>query len=261
MSGIILPPVFDLTGRTALITGASSGLGARFARLLAGAGANVVVAARRTDLLDGLCAGIEAEGRQATAVAMDVADEASVIAGFDAAQERFGTVDTVIANAGMNNEGMIPDLSVEDFDQVMAVNLRGVFLTAREASRRMIAANFRQSGRGRITLISSITAHHISPGVAAYSASKAAVSQFGKVAARDWARQGINVNMILPGYILTDINADWFEEEGGKKQIARFPRKRLMRQEELDVMALYLSSDLSEGITGAEFVIDDGQTL
>lgn len=261
MTATTARPIFDLSGRVALVTGASSGLGERFATILAEAGAAVVLAARRTERLEQSCAAIQAAGGRAIAVAMDVADEASTIAAYDAAEAAFGAVDTIVANAGMNSEGSALDLPVEEFDRVMAVNLRGVFLTAREGARRLIAGGSRDHQRGRIVITASITANAISPGLAVYSGSKAGVVQMGKVLARDWVRQGVNVNMICPGYIKTEINGDWFDTADGAKQIAKFPRRRIMAQNELDTMLLYLSSDASAGITGSSFTLDDGQSL
>ncbi|MGP1282169.1 MAG: SDR family NAD(P)-dependent oxidoreductase [Parasphingopyxis sp.] len=246
---------FDLSGRVALVTGASSGLGAGFARLLARAGAKVVLGARRKERLEALA---EEIGDGALAVGMDVADEDSVIAAYDAAEAAFGTVDAVVANAGMSNDALALSMAVEAFDAAMAVNLRGAFLTAREGARRLIAA---ERDNGRIVLISSITAFEPSPGLSAYAASKAGVSQLGKTLAREWLNKGINVNMILPGYIRTELNQDWFDSAGGQKQIARFNRRRLMPQEGLDGILLYLCADESAYVTGAEFVMDDGQTL
>jgi NAD(P)-dependent dehydrogenase (short-subunit alcohol dehydrogenase family) len=254
-------PAFNLTGRTALITGASSGLGAHFARTLAAAGARVVLAARRTDRLAALQAELTEAGAQAISVAMDVADEASTIAAYDTAAAAFGEIDTVVANAGTNAEGPVVDLTAQAFDDLMAVNLRGVFLTVREGGKRMMAAGSRERQHGRIIIISSITAHAIEPGLAAYSASKAAVLQFGRVLARDWIRQGINVNMICPGYIRTEINADWFDTEAGARQIAKFPRRRLMLESDLDGPLLFLASDASRAVTGTALTIDDGQSL
>lgn len=246
---------FDLTGRVALVTGASSGLGAGFARILAGAGAKVVLAARRLDRLEALAREL---GTSALPIAMDVADEASVIAAYDAAEAHFGTIDTIIANAGMSNDAIALQMDVADFDAAMAVNLRGAFLTAREGAKRLIAG---QRENGRIVLISSITAIEASPGLGAYAASKAGLSQLGRTLAREWLNKGINVNMMLPGYIKTELNDAWFESEGGQKQIARFNRRRLMPQDGLDAMLLFLCSDESAYVTGAEFVLDDGQTL
>lgn len=250
---------FDLTGRTLLVTGASSGLGRRFAKITAAAGARVVVAARRVDRLETLVAEIGA-GR-AVAVAMDVESEASVIAGFDAGERAFGPIDTVIANAGMNSEGLATDVTVAEFDKVMAVNVRGVFLTAREGARRMIAAGSKEKGTGRIVLISSIGAQRVLPGLAAYCASKAAVVMMGKVMAREWANRGVNVNMVCPGYIETELNADWFKSDGGKKQVAGFPRRRLMDESDLDEVVGYLCSNAARAVTGGVFTLDDGQTL
>lgn len=255
------PLQFDLSGRIALVTGASSGLGHRMGRVLAASGAAVVLAARRTQLLDSLKDEIVAAGGRAISVAMDVADETSTIAAYEMAEAAFGPVDTVVANAGLNSEGKATDLPIEEFDRVMAVNLRGAFLTVREGAKRMMAAGSRDHQRGRIVITASITADYVTPGISAYAASKAGVVQMGRVLARDWARQGINVNMICPGYIETDINRDWFASEHGKRQIAGFPRKRLMEESDLDGILLYLCSDASRAVTGASFTIDDGQSL
>lgn len=252
---------FDLTGRTALITGASSGLGARFAKVLAASGAAVALAARRVDRLTALADEITAAGGRAAAVEMDVTSEASVIAGYDAAEKALGPIDTVFANAGMNNRALAAEITVEAWDEMMAINVRGVFLTAREGARRMMAAGSKDTGRGRIVLVSSIGAQKVLPGLTAYCTSKSAVLMMGRSMAREWANRGINVNTICPGYVLTELNSDWFSEEGGKKQISGFPRRRLMVEEDLDAMALYLASDASRAITGSVFTLDDGQTL
>jgi NAD(P)-dependent dehydrogenase (short-subunit alcohol dehydrogenase family) len=254
-------PAFDLSGRAVMITGASSGLGLRFARILAASGAKVALAARRLDRLAVLAGEITSGGGTATAVTMDVTDEASIIGAFDAAQLALGPIDTVFANAGMNSRGLAVEVTAEAFDQVMQVNVRGVFLTAREGARRMMAAGSRESRRGRIILISSIGGIKVLPGLTAYCASKAAVMTMGRNLAREWANQGINVNVICPGYVETELNADWFAEEVGKKQVAGFPRRRLMAEEDLDAMALYLASDAARAITGSVFTLDDGQTL
>jgi NAD(P)-dependent dehydrogenase (short-subunit alcohol dehydrogenase family) len=246
---------FDLAGRTALITGASSGLGARFARILAEGGAKVALGARRADRLAALAAEL---GPQAAAVQMDVAREAEIIAGFDAAEAAFGPVDTVIANAGVDGAGRATSISEEEIEATLAINLKGAILTAREGARRMMAHGV---AKGRIVLIASITAFEPSPGLVAYAASKAGVVQAGRTLAREWARSGINVNTVSPGYIRTAINDAWFDSEAGQKQIARFPRRRLMGEEGLDAIILFLCSDASEFVTGADFVLDDGQTL
>ncbi|GAA4042496.1 SDR family NAD(P)-dependent oxidoreductase [Parerythrobacter jejuensis] len=246
---------FDLTGRTAIVTGASSGLGARFGQLLAQSGANVALAARRKDRLDTLAGEL---GARATAIQMDVAREADVIAGYDAAEAAFGTVDTIVANAGIDGAGMATDMPEDEIERTLNVNLKGALLTAREGAKRLMAAG---QTNGRIVMIASITAFQPSPGLAAYSASKAGVVQLGRTLAREWARRGMCVNTISPGYIRTDINADWFDTDMGKKQVKRFPKQRLMGQEGLDAMLLFLCSDAAEFVTGTDFVLDDGQTL
>lgn len=251
----------NLSGRTILVTGASSGLGARFARVLAAHGANVVLAARRIDMLHALAQEIAQEGGTSLVVEMDVADEASTQAAYDAAEARFGPVDSVVANAGTNVEGLALDIDVDALDRIFSVNVRGVFLTVREGARRMIAAGAPERRHGRVVIISSITATSISPGTGPYSASKAAVLQLGRVLARDWANRGINVNMICPGYIETDINAGWFKSPGGEKQMRTWPRRRIMPEDSLDAMLVYLSSDASAPVTGSSFTIDDGQSL
>lgn len=254
-------PAFDLSGRTVLVTGASSGIGRRFAKILGASGANLVLAARRLPLLEELQAELEAEGVKAISVAMDVADEASTIAAYDAAEAAFGLVDSVVANAGLSSIGRAIDLPIEEFDRVIAVNLRGVFLTAREGARRMIARGSAESGRGRIVIISSITGQHVSPGLAPYSASKAGVTQMGRVLARDWAGKGINVNILAPGYMHTDLTEGLAESRTGKALLAGFARPRFMDADALDATLLYLCSDASAQVTGSVFTIDDGQTL
>lgn len=248
----------DLAGRVVLVTGASSGLGERFARLAHASGARVAAAARRTDRLAALA---EELGPNLLPVAMDVVDEASTIAAYDAIEAAFGPVDSVIANAGTSIEGPSIDMTVADFDAVFAVNMRGCFLTAREGARRMIAAGSRDRQHGRIVLVSSITAEVVSPGLGAYSASKAGVSALGKVLAREWMRHGISLNMIAPGYIETEINADWFATDAGRKQIAGFPRRRLCDISALDATTMFLASDDAAHVTGAVFTLDDGQSL
>ena len=251
-------PNFSLDGRIALITGASSGIGAHLARLFVQAGAKVVLGARRVDRIAALSHAI---GENALAVAMDVTDEASIVAAFDAAQARFGTPDTVLANAGMADAGRAIDLAVDQVRRVIDTNFTAVYLTAREAARRMIAAGSKQSGRGRIVLTGSITAEMTGQGDSAYAASKAAVVHLGRQLAREWARQGINVNTVQPGYILTEIDADWFATEGGRAQVQTWPRKRLTPIEALNDPMLFFASDASAHVTGAHITVDDGQSL
>lgn len=250
-----------LEGRTCLITGASSGLGANFARIVSRAGGRVVLAARRQDRVDDLAAEIRAEGGSALPVTMDVSDEESVAGAYDAAEAEFGTIDTIIANAGVSAPGRSTEIPVAALRSVLDTNVLGVFLTAREGARRLIASGSRESGNGRIVLIGSMAAEVTLAGEAVYCASKAAVAHLGRNLAREWIRQGVNVNVVQPGFILTEMAADWFSSDGGKAQIAGFPRRALQPITSLDEPILYLCSDAAAHTTGAVFTIDDGQSL
>jgi NAD(P)-dependent dehydrogenase (short-subunit alcohol dehydrogenase family) len=250
-----------LAGRTCLITGASSGLGAHFARLAADAGARVVLGARRVERVKALADDLRSRQTEAIAIAMDVTDEASVIAAYDAAEAAFGTVDAIIANAGVSAPGRSTEIAVERLRGVLETNVLGVLLTAREGARRLVAAGSRETGKGRILLIGSMAADVPVAGEVLYGASKAAVAKLGRDLAREWVRQGINVNVIQPGFILTEMADDWFASESGKAQIAGFPRRRLQPVESLDEMVLFLLSDASACVTGSAFTIDDGQSL
>ena len=215
-----------LEGRKVLITGASGGLGEHFARICAAAGATVVLGARRIDRLATIVDGIAATGGRALAVPMDVTSELSVQQAFDQAESEVGPLDSIVANAGIEKSGSVDTLDVDDWDTVFAVNVRGVFLTAREAAKRMRAAGITE--RGRIVLISSITAALTGSGDAAYSSSKAAVNHLGRTLAREWVNQGVNVNTISPGYIMTELSEGFLSGESGKAFIAGFRRKRIM---------------------------------
>ncbi|GEO00940.1 short-chain dehydrogenase/reductase [Novosphingobium sediminis] len=250
-----------LAERIALITGASSGLGAHFARLYAGEGAAVVIGARRVDRVQALADEINAGGGKALAVALDVTDEASIIAAFDAAEAALGVPDVVVANAGVVVPGRAVDVAAEGIRSVVDTNFTGVYLTAREGARRMIAAGSKQSEKGRVILIGSITSHMTAQGDAAYAATKLAVQHLGRQFAQEWVRLGISVNTIQPGYISTEIAGDWFDTEGGKAQIASWPRRRLTDVTALDEPMVFFASDASRQITGAHITVDDGQSL
>jgi len=252
---------FSLEGRTALIAGASSGFGARFAKLFAKAGANVVLGARRTDRTDALAKEIIDEGGKALAVPLDVTDEASIIAAYDAAEAQFGTVDSIVANAGVAATGRSTDVSADRLQMLLDTNFKGVYLVAREGAKRLIASGSREKENGRIVIIGSITSRLTGEGDSAYAASKAGVTHLGRNLAREWVRMGVNINTIHPGYIPTEIQGDWYQTAGGQAQIAGFHRRRLQDIESLDPMMLYFSSDASRMVTGSDIVIDDGQSL
>lgn len=250
-----------LAGRTALVTGASSGLGRAFAKALSDAGARVAVAARRTALLDTLVAEIAAAGGQALPLVMDVADAASVEQAFARLAAEWGAADVVIANAGISIQGKSTEIPEAEFDRILAVNVKGAFLTAREGAKAMMARPRDSRPSGRIILIASIGGQTVLPGLSAYCSTKAAVMMMGRSLAREWANAGINVNVICPGYVETDLNSGWFASEAGQRQIAGFPRKRLMDEGGLADFLVYLSSDLSDPVTGSVFNISDGQLI
>jgi NAD(P)-dependent dehydrogenase (short-subunit alcohol dehydrogenase family) len=249
----------SLSGRVALVTGASSGLGARFAEVLAAAGARVAACARRTDRLQALAERIRAKGGVIEPIAMDVEDAQSIIAGFDAAERGLGQVDITIANAGLNAQGASIDLEADALAQLVRVNIQGVYLTAREAAKRLITGAHPE--RGRIILLGSVGSQKPLAGLTAYSMSKAAVAMMGKGFAREWARHGVTVNTICPGWIATELNAEWLSGEGGQKLVKTFPRRRVMDAAGLDGLVLFLASDASASITGGVFAADEGQVL
>ncbi len=249
--------IFDISGQVALVTGASSGLGWRFARLLAGHGAKVVVAARRTDRLKSLCEDIEAAGGKAHAVALDVGDRTKITSAFDAAEEEFGTVTILVNNAGMAIQKSALDMSDEDWRGVLDVNLDGVWYVAQEAARRMTAA---ESG-GSIINIASILGLRVTRSLSAYAVSKAAVIQLTKALAVELARQRIRVNAIAPGYVLTEINQDFFASPQAEKFIREIPQRRIADPHELDGILLLLASSAGSFMTGSVVTVDGGHSL
>ena len=250
-----------LHGRTAIITGATSGLGRRFADVLSDRGCAVALMGRRTDRLESAVAQIIARGGKATAISLDVADAAAIAPTFDQAQASLGPLDILINNAGVGGEGMALDLSIEAFDQTFDVNVRGVFFAAQAAARLMIDNGSAGRGTARIVNIASIVGYTPVQGLSAYAASKAGVLMMTKVMAREWARHGVAVNAICPGYIETEINAGWFATEGGQRQIKGFPRRRLIDEDALDETLLMLCGPAARFITGTAITVDDGQSL
>ncbi len=248
---------FDLTGHTAFVTGATSGLGRHFAKVLSRAGATVALAGRRADRLDAVKREIEKSGGRAAAVVLDVTDETRISPALDEAEAALGPVDILVNNAGLSVLGLSAEISASEFDKVIGTNLRGPFLLATEVGRRLIAAK----REGRIINVASIGSFRVLPGVTPYCISKAGLAMMTQCLAREWARKGINVNAICPGFIETELNDEWFASEKGKKQIDGFPRKRLAKESDLDGMLLLLASDASRTITGSLLTVDDGQSL
>lgn len=249
----------SLSGKVAVVTGASGGLGEHFARLLAVAGAQVALCARRTERIAALAS--ELGEANARAYQLDVADAAAIARVFEQVRADLGPVDILVNNAGVSGEGRALDLTPEQWDQAFAVNVRGVFFCAQAAARQMIESDAASRGGGRIVNIASIAAHTVLPGLAAYNTSKAAVGMMTRSLAREWARRQIAVNALCPGYVETDINRDWFATEGGQAQIAGFPRRRLMDARRLDEAFMLLAGPAASAITGTLITVDDGQSL
>jgi len=250
-----------LKGKIALVTGASSGLGDHFARLLAEAGASVAIAARRIDRVQALADEINAAGGKALALQLDVADAGAIGPAIDTVEAELGPLSILVNNAGVGGDGSALEISVEDWDNTFAVNVRAPFIAAREAVRRMLASGVAQRGEARIINIASIATANVLPGLPAYCASKAAVGMLTRALALEWAREGVAVNALCPGYVETEINDAWFGSEGGKRQIARFPRRRLMNAEALDDALMLLAGPSARTLTGSLITVDDGQSL
>ena len=252
----------DLAGRVALVTGASSGLGAQFAKTLAAAGAGVVLAARRLERLKTLRAEIEANDGDAHVVELDVTDPDSIRAAIAHAETEMGTIDILVNNSGVGRTQKLTDVTPEDYDFVMNTNTRGAFFVAQEVAKRMIA---RSKGAapgtftgGRIVNVASVAGLRAFGQIGAYAMSKAAVVQMTKVMALEWGRHGINVNALCPGYIDTEINHHQWATEAGQKLIQMLPRKRVGKPEDLDVVLMMLCSNQSHFVNGAVIAADDG---
>ena len=249
----------NFEGKIALITGASSGLGARFAKALAGAGAQVVLASRRTDRLKELRAEIEADGGAAHVVSLDVTDMVSIKSAIAHAETEAGPIDILVNNSGVSTTQRLVDVTPEDYQYVMDTNLRGAFFVAQQAAKRMIA---RAKGdpriQHRIINIASVAGLRVLPQIGVYCMSKAGVIQMTKAMAVEWGKYGINVNAICPGYIDTEINHHHWETEQGQKLVQMLPRKRIGKPEDLDALLVLLASGQSHFLNGAIIAADDG---
>ena len=242
---------FRLDGKIALVTGASGGLGQHFAQLLASAGARVAIAARRTDKLQSVLNGITQQGGQARALSLDVADAASVRQCFDELAS-WGAPDVLVNNAGVTVTRSLLDQTEDEFDHVINTNLKGNWLVATEAARRMVAAG----QGGSIINIASILGERVAAGVAPYAISKAGVIQATKAMALELARHRIRVNALLPGYVVTDLNREFLASEAGEKLRMRIPSRRFGEMSDLDGPLLLLASDAGAAMSGSTVAVD-----
>jgi NAD(P)-dependent dehydrogenase (short-subunit alcohol dehydrogenase family) len=245
--------LFDLSGKTALVTGASSGLGAHFARCLGKAGASVVLAARRADRLQSLQAELEAEKIAAKAIDLDVQSAESIAAALDAA----GPLDIVVNNAGISIVKPALEMPEKDWDAVVDTNLRGAWLVTQGAAKRWVA----DKRPGSIVNIASILGLRTIGQVAPYNASKAGLIHLTKALAMEWARYQIRVNAICPGYIETEMNSAFWQTPGGMKLIERIPQRRIGQPEHPDGALLLLASEAGTFMTGSILTVDGGHTV
>jgi NAD(P)-dependent dehydrogenase (short-subunit alcohol dehydrogenase family) len=253
---------YNFDGKIAMITGASSGLGAHFAKVLAKAGAQVVLASRRVERLKELRAEIEADGGAAHVVALDVTDYASIKSAIAHAETEAGHIDILVNNSGVSTTNRLVDVTPEDYAFIIDTNQRGAFFVAQETAKRMIArAKGDPKKQHRIINIASVAGLRVIPQIGVYCISKAAVIHMTKCMAVEWGKHGINVNAICPGYISTETNAEQFETEQGRALVNMLPRKRVGNPEDLDGLLLLLASDESHFINGAIITADDGMSV
>jgi NAD(P)-dependent dehydrogenase (short-subunit alcohol dehydrogenase family) len=249
--------LFDLKGRVALVTGASGGLGLRFAEVLAANGASVALVARRTDKLKAAVATIEKSGGKVAAIEADVLDRAQMSRAFDAAEKAFGTVTILVNNAGVAHSTRATDLTAEEWNRVVRTDLDAVFFCAQEGARRMLAAN----KKGAIVNIASVLGFGVSKGTIAYATAKAGVIQMTKALGLELAFKGVRVNAIAPGWFVTDINREYLSSEQGRKLTRDIPVGRFGVDGDLDGALLLLASDAGSYIAGATIVCDGGQMV
>lgn len=244
----------DLSGKVALVTGASSGLGVQFAKTLAASGAAVALAARRQEQLEAVVAEITAAGGKAVAIKADITSTAGVVQMIDQTTAELGPLSIVVNNAGVARPAPALEVDEESWDAVVDTNLRGAWLVAQQAARSMVAAEV----SGSIVNIASILAFRVTGYNAPYVASKAGLLHLTHALAQEWARYGIRVNAIAPGYFDTDINTEFWDTPAGQAMIKRIPQRRLGEPSDLDGALLLLASDASRYMTGSCITVDGG---
>jgi NAD(P)-dependent dehydrogenase (short-subunit alcohol dehydrogenase family) len=256
MSGL-----FDLTGRVAMVTGASQGLGRRFAKVLAGHGAAVGLAARQLDRLQELEREIASEASRVASVALDVTNQGSIGRAIGVIEEVLGPIDVLINNAGTAVSKGVLDQTEADWDKVVGTNLKGAFFVAQSVAKRMVARDPRPAWGGSIVNIASVLARGVVGHLAPYAASKGGLWQLTKSMALELARHDVRVNALAPGYIVTEINRDFLATDAGERMRKRVPQRRFGTPEDLDGALLLLASDASRYMTGSIIVIDGGLLL
>ena len=249
--------LFDVRGKVALVTGASSGLGNHFARTLAASGATVVATARRADRLAALVDEIAKAGGKAFAIPMDVNERQSVEAAFAQAAKSAGVPDIVVNNAGIAQAKPSLELTEEDWRGVLNTNLDGAWRVAQESAKAMVAAG----KGGSIINIASVLGMRVATSLLAYATAKAGLIQATQALALEWARYRIRVNAIAPGYIETDMNRAFFATEAGQATVKRVPQRRIGTPEYLDGALLLLASEASTYMTGSIVVVDGGHVV
>lgn len=247
---------FDLTGRVALVTGASKGLGLAMARAIATAGADVAIASRTKSDLDAVGGGLKQTGRRILSVPTDVSDEDSIRAMVKTVLEHFGQIDILVNSAGIEGQGAVVEMPAEHWDRVMEVNLRGPMLCCKHVGPHMI-----ERRKGKVINVASVLASRVARYMSPYCASKGGLVQLTRALALEWIRYDVQVNALCPGYFLTSMNEEFFSGEEGKRLIEKLPSRRLGEPKEIEGVTVFLASDAASFVTGATLYVDGGHSL
>ena len=251
-----MPNWFDLSGRVAVVTGGSKGLGLAMARALASAGADVAIVSRTKSDLDAVAADLAKTGRRILAVPTDVTDEDGIRSMVKAVVDHFGQIDILVNSAGIEGQGAAVEMPIEHWDRVMEVNLRGPMLCCKHVGAHMI-----ERRRGKVINVASVLASRVSRYLSPYCASKGGLVQLTRALALEWIRHGVQVNALCPGYFLTPMNEEFFSAEEGKRLIEKLPSRRLGDPKEIEGATVFLASDASSFVTGTTLYVDGGHSL